>query len=109
MRHMELTERDRRVIATIEQIRDEHHACTATAVAVRLKISKAYMFDVMHDMIERDLLIFNPEITGSLRVTDAVRAELFPAETTAVRHVCNEPGCDWPTEPSLVAHQRRVH
>ena len=106
---MELSERDRRVIATIEQIRDAHHACTAAAVAATLKISRAYMSDVMHDMIERDLLTFNPELPGSLRLTDAARAELFPSEAAAGRHVCSQPGCEWPTEEALRTHVQRKH
>lgn len=104
---MELSPRDRQVIATIEGLRERHHACTAAAVAVSLKISRAYMSDVMHDMIERGVLTFEPEMPGSLRVNDALRAELFPAEAAVVRHVCDEPGCDWPNKAALDGHSRK--
>jgi hypothetical protein len=95
------------VVAAIEQIREHNEACTAAAVAHALKISRAYMSDVMHEMIERDILTFNPEIPGSLRLTKTARAELFPVEA-AGRHVCNEPGCEWPTKAALDGHSR-VH
>lgn len=65
------------------------------------------MHDVMHDMIERGLLTFEAEMPGSLRLVESVRAELFPAEAAAVRHVCLEPGCDWPSEAALHAHSRK--
>lgn len=104
---MELTPRDRQVIAIIERTREKHHACTAASVAAQLKMSKAYMSEVMHDMIVRGLLVFSPEMPGSLRISDDTAAELFPTEATEVaadRHVCTE--CDWPTSNALNAHMR---
>lgn len=106
---MQLTDRDRRVIAAIEDVRAENDACTAAAVAARLHISRAYMSDVMHEMIESGLLMFNPEIPGSLRLTPEAKAELFPPEAAGNRHVCTEVGCDWPNEAALAAHARRSH
>ena len=107
---MELTPRDRQVIGTIERIRDQHHACTAAAVAAHLKISKAYMSEVMHDMITNGLLTFSREVPGSLRLTDTARAELFPAEAaTADRDVLTCDECDWPTAKALEMHRRRSH
>ena len=110
---MDLNERDRRIIATIEELRERHHACTAAAVAAKLKISRTYMSEIMHDMIERELLTFEAEMPGSLRLTEATRAALFPPEAdsgvTAVRDVCDEPGCDWPTPKAVAMHKRRAH
>lgn len=107
---MELTPRDRLVIATIEAIRAKHDACTAAAVAAQMKISKAYMSEVMHDMISNDILTFSREVPGSLRLSGRARAELFPPEAVAAdRHVCDHADCDWPNEKALVMHQRRTH
>lgn len=72
---MELTSRDRQVITTIEALREKHHACTAAGVAATLKISRAYMHEVMHDMITRGILTFEAEMPGSLRVVEEVRAD----------------------------------
>ena len=99
----ELSERDKTVIATIHQVRSEYHACTAAEVAARLKLSKAYLHEVMHDMISRGLVEFNAEMPGSVRVVaDAtVNDEIVDAPA----HVCGE--CDWPTKQALMMHARK--
>ena len=100
---IELSDRDRSVIAAIDSVRALHHACTAAAVADLLHVSRAYMSEVMHDMISRGLLTFTPEMPGSLRVI------VEHDETPATAVACEMPGCGWPNQKALAMHQRRAH
>ena len=97
----ELTDRDKVVISTITEIRAQYHACTAAEVAARMKLSKAYLHEVMWDMIARGLVAFDAAMPGSLRVV----ADATTAPEPAVAHVCDV--CDWPTEQALTMHQRK--
>ena len=97
--------RDRDVMTYIETIRGEYHACTAAAIATKMKLSKAYLHEVMWDMIERGLVAFNPEMPGSVHVTQrgahALGHEVKPDHRCSI--------CDWPSEQALAGHMRAKH
>jgi Mn-dependent DtxR family transcriptional regulator len=63
------------VLRATRVLREEHHACTGTAVAGRLGFSKSYVFERIHALAEVKLLEWNT-MPGSLRLTDAGEALL---------------------------------
>lgn len=71
---------DKSIIATINMVRAEHHACTAGAVALRLQLSKSYIINRC-EILRASGVITWTSFPGSLRVVtpEAVDA----AEPTA--------------------------
>jgi len=67
MAKIELTQRDLDILTAIREIRQEYQACTAAAVAVRLHLSRPWVFELLHGMHDRGLVTWNAEMPGSLR------------------------------------------
>ncbi len=66
---MILTEADRRILLGIREIREHHHACTASAVAGHLRLSKTYVIQRCEIMRAAGLIEWT-RMVGSLRCTD---------------------------------------
>lgn len=99
---------DAAIITAISDIRAKHHACTAAAVAARLRLSQPYLHELVHGMVKRNLLAYT-EMPGSLRALDPIPTDEATAPVSDGKPTCEVCGQAFKSNAGVAAHRRFKH